>query len=83
MVEKSQSALAEDHPAFLFAMGELSGQVKALAGELTQMRLDRSAERKEIQGRLVVLEAWRWRVLGASGVISLLITVTVTVVWGK
>lgn len=92
MTEKAQPMANMDDggPVFLFAMGELSGQVKSLTAEISQMRIDRVAERKELllvvskqDDRLTVLEAWRWRVLGASGIVSFVMGSAATYVWGK
>lgn len=91
MVEKSQSAeLGEHNPGFLFAMGELSGQVRSLTQEIAQMRLDRAAERKELlvviskhDDRIDVLEAWRWRVLGGAGVVSFVVVQITNYIVGK
>lgn len=67
------------HPSFMFAMGELSGQVGALREELAFQRKERDEEAIEMKNRLTALERWRYITIGiamaATTTINLLVVI--------
>lgn len=72
--DASQEPLAS-HPSFMFAMGELSGQVAALRNELAYQREDRERQHAAMEIRLEKVEKWRYWTMGAAAAITTVINV--------
>lgn len=68
------------HPSFMFAMGELSGQVAALRQELAYQREERDREAIEMKARLTALERWRYITVGMAIAVTTFINLIV-VIW--
>lgn len=75
MATAETTPTASPHPSFMFAMGELSGQVAALREELKYQREDRERESKAMRDRLDTLEEWRYWTIGFAAGVTLLINV--------
>lgn len=68
------------HPSFMFAMGELSGQVAALRQELAYQREERDREAVEMKARLTALERWRYITIGIAMAVTTAINLIV-IIW--